>query len=127
MSINRRTVLAGTAGLALAGAATAAKAATVKVTVDAVNSKWVPSMVAIKAGDRVEWTNTAPIPHQVCFKKERSRMPEKILVPAGATEFESPQLKRGEKFTYKFTTKGEYHYSCRLHENMSMFGVVVVS
>lgn len=127
MSMDRRAVLATGAAAAVVTIAGQAQAATHKVTVISATSKWSPDTLAIKAGDTVEWTNTAPIPHIVTFKKEKSRMPDKISLPAGVAEFESPSLKRGEKFTYKFTVKGEYHYTCRLHENMQMFGTITVS
>ena len=127
MSIDRRTVLAAAGAAAVVSAAGQAQAATHKVTVITATSKWSPDALTIKAGDTVEWTNTAPIPHIVTFKKEKSRMPDKISLPAGVAEFESPSLKRGEKFSYKFTVKGEYHYTCRLHENMQMFGTVIVT
>lgn len=127
MPIDRRAVLASGAAVAVVSIAGKAHAATHKVTVVSATSKWSPDNLAIKAGDTVEWTNTAPIPHIVTFSKEKSRMPEKISLPAGVKEFESPSLKRGEKFTYRFNVKGEYHYTCRLHENMQMFGTITVS
>lgn len=126
MSMNRRTVIATGAAAAAFGVSTQAQAATHKVTVVAATSKWSPDRLEIRRNDTVEWTNTAPIPHIVTFKKEKSRMPEKIVLPAGVEEFESPSLRRDEKFSYKFTKAGEYHYTCRLHENMQMFGTIIV-
>jgi plastocyanin len=126
MSLNRRAVITTGAAAACLGAGQA-HAATHKVTVITATSKWSPDTLSIKTGDTVEWTNTAPIPHIVCFKKEKSKTPDKISLPAGVAEFESPSLKRGEKFSYKFTKAGEYRYTCRLHENMQMFGAINVA
>ncbi len=126
MSINRRTLIATGAAAAAAGVAGSAHAATHQVKVIVATSKWTPDMLHIKAGDSVEWTNNAPIPHIVCFDKTKSKMPDKISLPEGVKPFESPELKRDAKFKYKFTKKGEYHYTCRLHENMQMFGMIHV-
>jgi len=127
MTINRRTLMAAGAGFAVAGVSTTAQAADHKVTVDARNSKWLPAMLKIKAGDTVIWTNTAPIPHIVTFAKAKSKTPDKISLPAGVAEFESPSLKKGQTFQYTFKVKGTYNYTCRLHENMMMFGTIVVA
>jgi plastocyanin len=127
MTIHRRAVIGAGAAAVFAGTAGRAHAATHKVTVITATSKWSPAALSIKTGDTVEWTNTAPIPHIVCFKKEKSRTPDKISLPEGVAEFESAQLKRGEKFSYKFTKPGQYNYTCRLHENMQMFGSITVT
>jgi len=127
MTINRRTLMAAGAGIAVTGVSTAAHAANHNVTVDARNSRWVPEMLKIKVGDTVTWTNTAPIPHIVTFSKEKSRTPDKISLPAGVTPFESPNMKKGQTFVYTFKVRGTYNYTCRLHENMMMFGTIVVA
>lgn len=126
MSIDRRKVMAGAAGAALAGTATAARAATHQVTVISRTSQWDPKELTIRRGDTVEWTNTAPIPHRVTFNPATAKDPKHVSLPAGVEPFESPELKRGEKFSYTFTTRGMYHYCCRLHEDLNMMGMITV-
>lgn len=127
MKIDRRTLVAGVAGTAVVGlAGTASAQTTHRVTVVTRTSQWDPKEMTIKVGDTVQWLNTAPIPHIVCFDRSTARDPAHVVLPEGIEPFESPELKRGERFEYTFTVPGMYHYCCRYHEDLMMMGMITV-
>lgn len=73
--------------------------------------KFVPQEIKIKAGDTVVWKSYEKRGyHSVWFKSEGMA--------------ESEPMFPDESWQRKFDVKGEYHYICGPHEEMS--GVVVV-
>lgn len=129
MTLDRRAITKG--ALAAAAAAVLPKAAlaapkTHSVTVDAAASKFTPAALTIKAGDTVEWENTAYVAHSATFDPAKSKVAGNVALPAGVAPFDSGMMKGGAKFSHTFTVKGTYKYICRFHENMGMVGQIIV-
>jgi len=81
----------------------AAPAATKQVMIE--NYAFSPSSLSIKVGDTVTWTNMDTAPHTV-------------TVSSGPVKFASPNLQKGQSFTYTFTKAGTYQYYCAVHPDM---------
>ncbi len=74
------------------------------------NFKFSPSSVTVKKGTTVTWTQEDGTSHTVTV--DRGDGPD------------SPVLKKGETYSYKFEKAGTYKYHCTPHPNMK--GTVVV-
>jgi len=86
------------------GSAGALAAVTTKQ-VDIMNYTYSPATLTINVGDTVTWTNMDTAPHTV-------------TVTSGPVKFKSPNLAKGESFTYTFTEAGTYDYYCAVHPDM---------
>ncbi|MGB9978460.1 cupredoxin domain-containing protein [Methanobacterium sp.] len=73
------------------------------------NFTFTPNSLTVKAGTNITWINQDSAVHDV---KSDSRV------------FASPDLNKGEKYTYNFTKPGEYSYYC--DEHPSMTGKIIV-
>jgi polysaccharide biosynthesis protein PslG len=73
--------------------------------------KFQPAVLNVSVGDTVTWTNYDTESHNVAILEG----PELDV---------SPEQKRGEKWSRRFTKPGRYHYYCEFHPNM--IGDVVV-
>ena len=110
-TLNRRdfgvgfgVALAAAASLLLpAATADADDSATQNLEVHIDNFVFQPAELKIKLGTTVTWTNRDDIPHTV--------------VSAG--KFRSKTLDTDDKFSFTFTTAGEYKYFCSLHPHMT--------
>ena len=97
---------------AIAIAAVPARAADVKVAAVEVkidNFTFNPQRLTVKAGTTVTWTNGDDIPHTVA---------------ASNKSFKSKVLDTDQKFSFTFTTAGDFEYFCSLHPHMT--GMIVV-
>ena len=63
-----------------------------------------PADLTVKAGDTVTWTNGDKAPHTV--------------TSSGKGPLDSPNLQTGDKFSYTFTSPGEFAYYCAVHPDM---------
>ena len=103
-TLNRRD-LGIDLGLALAAAillpVAHARADDIEVHID--NFVFQPAELKIKVGTTVTWTNRDDIPHTV--------------VSAG--KFRSKTLDTDDKFSFTFTSAGDYKYFCSLHPHMT--------
>lgn len=79
-----------------------------EVTID--NFTFTPPQLTIKPGETVTFVNHDDIPHSVVGK-------------GGA--FRSKTLDTDDKFSFTFTTAGEFAYFCGLHPHMT--GKIVVA
>lgn len=70
-----------------------------------------PAQLTITQGTTVTWTNYDTAPHTV-------------TVSSGPVTFSSPELEKGQSFTYTFTTPGTYSYYCAVHPDMTATVVV---
>jgi plastocyanin len=98
-----RTILRGlmlAAALLLPLGATA-QAQELQVTID--NFTFSPAELKVKVGDTVTWTNHDDIPHTV--------------VSAG--KYRSKAMDTDGKFSFTFTSAGDYKYFCSLHPHMT--------
>jgi plastocyanin len=71
------------------------------VTID--NFTFTPAEMTVKVGTTVTWTNHDDIPHTV--------------VSAG--KFRSKTLDTDDKYSFTFTTPGDYKFFCSLHPHMT--------
>jgi plastocyanin len=97
--------LAGLAAAAPAAAmpAPAASAGTTSVAIK--NYAFAPASLTVAVGTKVTWTNEDTAPHTVTVSSE-------------PVKFSSPNLQKGDSFTYTFATAGTYSYYCAVHPDM---------
>jgi len=94
--------------------------------VDMGFTSFEPETVHVRAGQTVQWRNTALITHSVTTDKFIAANPSDASVPAGATAFNSGDIPAGEVYSHTFTVPGSYKYFCTHHEDDAMVGTVVV-
>lgn len=103
--------LRGLAGGPMHGAPTvplrlaAAAPSSSHVSVQIQNYAFSPAALTVSAGTTVTWTNDDTAPHTV-------------TVSSGPVTFSSPQLQKGQSFSYTFTKVGGYKYYCAVHPDM---------
>jgi plastocyanin len=85
-----------------------------------------PGTVHIKAGQTVEFRNTAVITHSVTDDAKLAEEAKDAVVPAGATPFNSGDIAPGQVYTQTFTQPGTYTYFCTHHEDDGMVATVIV-
>jgi len=95
------------AAIAIAAVPLPARAADVVVKID--NFTFNPQRLTVKVGTTVIWTNEDDIPHTVA---------------ASNKSFKSKVLDTDQKFSFTFTTAGDFEYFCSLHPHMT--GMIVV-
>ena len=92
---------------AITSPAVSAQAVDTQVAIDQFT--FTPQRVIVKAGTTVTWTNDDDIPHTVASSSKL---------------FKSKTLDTKDKFSFTFTTPGNYEYFCSLHPHMT--GAIVV-
>jgi plastocyanin len=101
----------GCAALAVAGGAAPAQAhpgtADFSQSVVIADYHFTPDNIGIHVGDKVTWTNTDEVAHNI----EAVDGPE----PFGTRD---QVLHNGDKYTFRFRHPGVYHYVCTLHHGM---------
>jgi len=117
------------AGCARPGAVTAAhKSMTGDALVTMSGFDFVPKHVTIRAGQTVEWNNTAALEsHTVTADPALAKKKDSVILPAGAGTFDSGDMAPGDVFRHTFTIPGTYRYFCIPHERMGMIGEIEVS
>lgn len=73
--------------------------------VQIVNFAYAPQAITVTAGDSITWTNQDEAPHTV-------------TTSSGPQAINSPNLSKGQSFTYTFTVPGTYNYYCAVHPDM---------
>ncbi len=120
----------GTPGVATPGLATPGAATVVHVSMTSALT-FDPSVVAIRVGDTVVWTNDSPMPHTATGDPAQNPLgksrPEFVQLPDGASPWGSDLLGAGSDYTHLFSEPGTYHYICVPHVLSGMRGRVVVS
>jgi plastocyanin len=114
------------AGCGLGGPAHDAPMPGAAAVVDMGFTSFEPEVVHIRAGQIVQWRNTALITHNVSDDKSVASDPNDASIPEGAIAFNSGDLKAGEVYSKTFTVPGTYKYFCMHHEGDAMFGTVIV-
>lgn len=120
------TALTALAGCGITGPAHDAPMANAAAVVDMGLASFDPEVVHIRTGQTVEWRNTALITHNVSDDTAKAATATDASIPAGATAFDSGDLKAGDVYTHTFTVSGIYKYFCRHHESDAMLGTVIV-
>ena len=103
MTMQRTTLrsLVAAAAIRVCIGCASAQAQEFQVTID--NFTFSPAEVKVKVGDTVTWINHDDIPH--------------TTVSAG--KFRSKTLDTDDKFSFTFTSAGDYKYFCSLHPHMT--------
>lgn len=112
--------------LGSAGASSVRAAQTHSVVISDTGTAFDPPAITIKAGDIVEWENTAIVLHSVTCDPALAKKAADAALPAGAAVFDSGKLAADQKFAHRFDQPGTYRYFCKYHEEMGMLGTVVV-
>lgn len=86
-----------------------------------------PASLVVPLGSMVAWHNRADHIHTVTADPVKAQMPERILLPGGASPFDSGNLFSGDRWTYTFDVAGTYIYFCRYHELDEMLGTITVT
>lgn len=84
------------------GTAPAATTHAVKIS----NYAFAPKSLTVYVGDKVTWTNEDTAPHTV-------------TTTSGPARISSPNLSKGQSFSYTFTKAGTYSYYCAVHPDMT--------
>ena len=74
------------------------------VNIDISGFAFNPSLITIKAGDTIVWTNMDSAPHTV--------------TSTSGKELESKTLDKGDTYSHTFTQAGTYDYFCAIHHGM---------
>lgn len=119
-------MLIALAGCGIGGPAHDEPMANAAAVVDMGFTSFDPAVVHIRAGQTVEWRNTALITHTVTDDKSIAADPSDASIPTGATAFNSGDLPAGQVYSATFTVPGTYKYFCMHHEGEAMLGTVVV-
>jgi len=85
-----------------------------------------PTVIHVKAGESVEFRNTALITHSVTDDPKLATDAKDAAAPAGATPFTSGDIPPGQIYTEKFTQPGTYTYFCTHHEGDGMVAQIIV-
>ena len=114
------------AGCGLSGPAHDAASPNAGATVEMGFGSFDPETVHIKAGQTVEFRNTAVITHSVTDDPKLAEDAKDAAGPAGATPFNSGDIAPGQIYTQTFTQPGTYTYFCTHHEDDGMVAKVIV-
>lgn len=79
----------------------------------------------IPSGTTVEWEHTGSNTHSVT-SGEGTGGSDGSGVPAGGTEFDSPDLSGGDTYRQTFSTAGTWTYYCRFHETVMYDAQLIV-
>jgi amicyanin len=83
----------------------AGRATAVGHSVQMAQYAFAPQALTITAGDTVTWTNQDTAPHDV-------------TTSSAPVAIHSPELQKGQSWSYTFTTPGTYTYYCSVHPDM---------
>lgn len=85
-----------------------------------------PATVQVPVGGTVVWVNTSSFPHSATGDPSKALDPSHVVLPEGATPWDSGILTAGQVFRHTFTVPGEYRYFCIPHELQNMLGTIIV-
>jgi plastocyanin len=85
-----------------------------------------PTSATVPVGGTVRWLNKSGDTHTVSNDPKSASDPKNVSTPAGATTFNSDQIRPGGSFEHRFTVPGTYKYVCEPHEEMGMKGTITV-
>jgi len=114
------------AACGLSGPAHGPASTTAGATVTMGFGSFEPETIHVKAGQTVEFRNTAVITHSVTDDSKLAEDAKDAAEPAGATAFNSGDIAPGQIFTQTFTQPGTYTYFCTHHEDDGMVATDIV-
>jgi plastocyanin len=85
-----------------------------------------PANPAISVGDTVVWINAGKLPHTTTADPDLVRTPANVVLPEGASRWDSGVVLENEEYRVVFTVPGRYAYVCTLHEIAGMVGSLEV-
>jgi plastocyanin len=88
--------------------------------------RYVPDTVRIRVGQAVLWRSVSSLIHTVTADPSKAARADDVLLPNGASPFDSGDIKPNAVFSHTFDVPGEYRYFCTPHELGGMVAVVVV-
>ena len=83
-----------------------------------------PASITIQQGQTVQWHNSTIVSHTVTCDPSLAKKAEDVMLPTGATAFDSGKV--SDDWQYTFNVPGTYKYICIPHETMGMIGQVTV-
>ena len=105
----KKLLLSTVPAVAVIAILTAAPAGAEETQVKIDNFTFSPQQLTVKSGATVTWINQDDIPH---------------VVVSDVRQFKSNALDTDDKFSFTFSTPGEYSYFCSLHPHMTATIVV---
>jgi len=108
----RSRILAGAIGLGLGLSGWAASAQAAEAVIDQLGLKFVPTTVAINAGDSIRFENHDPFTHDVT-----------VVSPDGTSSDKGIQ-QHGKDNVVAFTKQGTFKIVCKFHPMMSATVIV---
>ena len=114
------------AACGLSGPAHGPASTTAGATVTMGFASFEPETIHVKAGQTVEFRNTALITHSATDDAKLAEDQKDAAVPNGATPFSSGDIAPGQIFSQTFTQPGTYSYFCTHHEGDGMVATVIV-
>jgi plastocyanin len=108
------TLLSGAVAFLIGPAVQAAETVTMGSSSEPNAFKFFPAEITVPVGSTVVWRNLSDLPHDATARNN---------------SFASPQLAKGEDFSFTFKTPGDIPYYCSVsgHEAQGMVGVVKVT
>jgi plastocyanin len=111
----------------MGGLAAAAQSANVNVVKMTGQNTFDPATITVPAGSTVTGVNNAATVQSASFDPALASTKGDIVLPSGATPFDSGVVQPGQPWTHNFTTPGTYKYACVPNEALGMKGTVVVT
>ena len=89
-------------------------------------NRFQPPLLTVARGSTVTWVNASPVPHTVPDDPTRVSKAADVATPAGAQPFDSGTLSPGQSYSYTFSLRGTYQYTCLPHETVGKDGTIIV-
>jgi plastocyanin len=85
-----------------------------------------PAEVTVRVGQSIVWRNASRNPQTVTCDPRLAADPSHVMLPAGATPFDSGVINTNTPFTHTFDVPGTYQYVSLPFEDKDMIGRVNV-
>lgn len=92
-----------------------------------VYKRYDPSTVTIRRGAQITWKNSSQRTHTATCDPAKAQDRGHVVLPQGASPWDSGDVYPGETWARIFDTPGRYLYFCRYHETEGMLGMITVT
>jgi plastocyanin len=89
--------------------------------------RFSPATLSVPKGTTLTWRNDDTDPHTVTGDPAKSMPGVSVVIPPGATPWDSGTVEAGRSFAYTLDTAGHYIYVCTLHGGGGMVATVDVT